>query len=308
MEIRFAHLLDPEFLIPSKRWKFSAEFWLRLGDLKSSSAKMGANTYLEFLRFYREEFANDAGLKQLAGPSLLPWLAKVVTEEKIAESMPINGAKIDVAEYTPHWGSPGNAEVLAMDLERSGAFLTTLRSAPECWRSAQRPPVGVITSDCVHARSLREKLSSLDLLSLEIVRDNANILFPNLVFHQDAWDGISKFKIAKGQNERVMNQLVDHLAVLNDDVLDIWECNLDTNEREKILKASHGIRASMESTKTRGQPSKMAERYFRFESRSSPVKCEWHTKLDFRANRIHFKVEMRERRVYIGAITDHLST
>ena len=119
MEIRFAHLLDPEFLIPSKRWKFSAEFWSRLGDLKSSSAKMGANTYLEFLRFYREEFANDAGLKQLAGPSLLPWLAKVVTEEKIAESMPINGAKIDVAEYTPHWGSPGNAEVLAMDLELS---------------------------------------------------------------------------------------------------------------------------------------------------------------------------------------------
>jgi len=125
----------------------------------------------------------------------------------------------------------------------------------------------------------------------------APFAFPNLVFVE----GLS-FRRFQGGYVRVRQQVVDHLAVLNDDFRHLFESE---HGNSAGISARLGIDVSIEGS-TRSSEALMSYRDVGDSGRT--YRCEWHSKLEPHQNRVHFYPgdETTQGRVLIGIFVDHL--
>ena len=115
------------------------------------------------------------------------------------------------------------------------------------------------------------------------------------------------FKRFEGNYQALHNDVLNHLAFLNDDFPHIWrECNEDFVCFQRTAKSS-GINLSNEGDNTRKSTRKMKQRVASFPK--GDVVCELHTKLSYDKNRIHFHPPIKAiggENVLIGIFVDHL--
>ena len=102
----------------------------------------------------------------------------------------------------------------------------------------------------------------------------------------------------------VRDAVVAHLCILNDDWQAAYVAEKGNSAR---ISARIGIDVSIEGTTTRSSEKKMKLRDVEF--RGETYRCEWHSKLEWNKNRIHFyPADPRIDRPLIGIFCDHLAT
>lgn len=127
--------------------------------------------------------------------------------------------------------------------------------------------------------------------------------FPSLIFYPDL-----TFRRFEGSYQDLRALVVRHLGELNDHFLGEYRTTSAAGRVSDIEQyfASRGVGGvSRESVRTRRNARFMRERDVEFNGRR--VRCEWHTKLHPRIDRIHFAFgdEFGDK-ILIGIFVDHL--
>ncbi len=160
-------------------------------------------------------------------------------------------------------------------------------------------------------RSIPEK----EDLGPEAFMENAEHAFPELAFAPGLAEQFSRFSLPY----REVRPLVTlHLSVLNDDFARLLRSEPDVRAVQAQLSA-RGVDASPESAKTRRNAKAIKERdvsltHVFVAGKELPVaavvRCEWHTKLRYDTDRIHFHPGSTDidGRVFVGIFHAHLST
>jgi hypothetical protein len=127
--------------------------------------------------------------------------------------------------------------------------------------------------------------------------------FPDLVFHED----LSFGKFADPYLE-LRDRVVAVLAILNDHFLAAHRESRGVRDQVQARLRAHGVKASPESGRTHSQNAKIAQRDR--DHNEKTVRCDWHAKLDWNRNRIHFAPlpAPDDGKILIGIFADHLKT
>ena len=127
----------------------------------------------------------------------------------------------------------------------------------------------------------------------------AILAFPRLLFAPDV-----DFRKFQGAYRTLRPQVVDHLGRINDSFPEVYAAE---NGMPNEISSRLGIEVSIEGN-TRSSERLMRQRDVAFHGRV--YRCEWHSKLEPRRNRIHFRViEVNaETKILIGIFHEHLTT
>lgn len=134
-----------------------------------------------------------------------------------------------------------------------------------------------------------------------------HLLFPRLRFALELSPQLRRFR----QNyEDIREMIVDHLAALNDEFIDLLLDGSQLSDACERVKASCGVVMSPESPNTHKNSSAMREREVEFEG--TKIVCEFHTKLTPTHDRIHFSPAIRTERdgarfIVVGPFAEHLT-
>ncbi|MHB8848542.1 MAG: hypothetical protein ACYC43_08880 [Burkholderiales bacterium] len=127
--------------------------------------------------------------------------------------------------------------------------------------------------------------------------------FPSLLKSDDL-----SFRRFQGTYISLRNDVLNHLAFLNDHFLMLWnECRMDFFTFKTKAKAAYSVDFSNESGNTRKSTKKMNERIAKF--MATNVLCELHTKIQPTMNRIHFHPPIQiigANKILVGIFVDHL--
>ena len=78
--------------------------------------------------------------------------------------------------------------------------------------------------------------------------------------------------------------------------------------RTKMFEESTGLEISKESEKTMNIKRYKEQRYYKIPDTGAVENFEWHIKIDGTHNRIHYFIDQKEKKVYIGHCGKHLDT
>jgi hypothetical protein len=134
-----------------------------------------------------------------------------------------------------------------------------------------------------------------------------HLLFPRLRFALEVSSQLRRFK---QKYDDIREMIVDHLASLNDEFLDLLTNGFQLSDACERMRASCGVVISPESPNTHRNMSAMREREVKFNG--TEIVCEFHTKLTPTHDRIHFSPTIRTERdgakfIVVGPFVDHLT-
>lgn len=138
---------------------------------------------------------------------------------------------------------------------------------------------------------------------VDTIRNERSFLFPNIVFASNAFSSLRS--LTEPRPGDIGKWLMKDLSILDRYAVGIWNTSDDHGVRSKML-SGYGVDASIESGNTHKSKSAMNRRTFTFFDHD--ITCEWHTKMIYNTNRIHFYVDVTNSRVLVGTIVDHLPT
>lgn len=295
-----AYLYDPELLVPSDEAALSLAYWSRLLEwMEDKRFSMGPATYAGF-----QQLAAHA--PEIEGlPSGEFWRIFGVYATRLAAG---TSQSLDpVEDYTPHFGSAANSELLALDLSDVATNGVILVATDEhCWPEgcARTESVGgialhlAIRDDASDVAALREWYEVAGIASYDELEECAERLFPDIQFSSGAWSAVKSLVGPVADN---IARLRKHLEVLNDHGAEIWNGTKVNTDRIASLGAL-GVEASPENAKTHRDAKAMRARKMSFAS--GTLVCEWHTKLAPNTGRVYFAVTGGI--VHVGSITRHL--
>ncbi|HHC7401552.1 TPA: hypothetical protein ACN30A_000155 [Vibrio parahaemolyticus] len=169
-------------------------------------------------------------------------------------------------------------------------------------------------------RKLKYENEAIDVFKEKLLSDGVNyqsiykykhVFWPNCYFHVGTTNRFSNLSVPEVQNLPI---LVQHLDFLDKEAKVIYS-NCPVPDRFISEAAAKGIDLSPESPSTHRNSSAMAQRKITINGKE--VLCEWHTKLQATAGRVHYclnfsePVEISESvkgRVIIGIFTEHFDT
>lgn len=312
--IKLSHrLLDPEFVIPSQAGAAKTEFWDRmLGQANDRTSKLGPAT----LEALQNLAMSPPPSSAIAERDFWRIMTQFMSRGFVSSGPPrtVCGTHLET-QYRPSLGHPDNLKCLLADMAAlSGESPLLLMTLPDVWTAETAAcPVCVesrlvrLTSDALSepsrtaiARAWRTLFVSKHAHELALMSNFASVMFPDLRFHEDAWNHLGDLEGDEAEN---ISKLTLHLGTLNDQATSIWSEHTETVDRQGAL-GSRGVTASPEGSNTRRTASKMRLRDFTIDG--TLIRCEWHTKLRPNSNRIYFAV--KDSCVYVGTIIDHLPT
>ncbi|WP_156371393.1 hypothetical protein [Nocardia arizonensis] len=130
---------------------------------------------------------------------------------------------------------------------------------------------------------------------------HSHLPFPNTVFAASVWNQLDSFA---GSLRDVWPRLLHNLAGLDDHAVRIWDQDVESDKRQRLMSSIAGVDCSPESARTHRNRGAMRQRRVRFGDRE--IVCEWHAKLEPHRNRVHFAV--KDDQVYVGRFDNHLTT
>lgn len=307
-EIRL--MADPSLIVPSESQLKSIDFYVRLMEwCGDERMRVGPNTYSGFEAWVSELYEGRAMTPRgITIPDLMRSLSPMFS--RVIERTTRPSCRGDVSIEPLYEGGIENLKTLKLDLAATDEqSANTLASHPQFWREGMEP-FAVPLQSGEHlwiASTPHEPLSAYirqfcdkNLSALRDLEKYAQDAFPKLRFSDTAWNSIATLE---GKPRDLLVEVVRHLAVLNDKAPGIWE--REVNQVSRIYEMHlFGVECSPESPKTRANNKAIKERQFIFSG--SPVQCEWHTKIEWNRNRIHFSV--CEDEVLIGCFSPHLAT
>ncbi|EKF9172074.1 hypothetical protein ACLB4W_000050 [Vibrio cholerae] len=169
-------------------------------------------------------------------------------------------------------------------------------------------------------RKLKCKNEAADIFKDKLLSDGVNyqsifeykhIFWPNCYFHIGTTNRFSNLCVPEIQNLPI---LVRHLDFLDKEAKDLYN-NYPMPDRFISEASAKGIDLSPESPSTRRNSAAMAQRKITINGKE--VLCEWHTKLQATAGRVHYCLNFSEPdeisesvkgRVIIGIFTEHFDT
>ncbi|MFC6154572.1 hypothetical protein [Nocardioides yefusunii] len=300
--------IDPEIVVPSESGVRSPEFWTRFLEWSAlDDYKMTPDSFKILGSFLNSDPALPGSLKN----SLYELYGRFAS--RVAHLDP-SGCSGCFEGYSPLMGSPSNGDSingLMHDVRCGESFLgtdsrvwkSTSSSCPECgpWGGRLAADKRGLPGFWAHVgigRLRRDEFLDRAKFTFVDLKQCASEMFPHCVFSSSAWDETGKLQ---GGEADLVRDLVASIGVLNDYAPEIWAGFLDTEERERRLRLM-GVEASVEGNKTKKKRGLMELRDFRFDKKV--VRCEWHLKLSWNVNRVHFSPS--GEKVFIGLITDHL--
>jgi hypothetical protein len=156
----------------------------------------------------------------------------------------------------------------------------------------------------------KEKLLS-DGVNYQSIFEYKHVFWPNCYFHIGTTNRFSNLCVPEIQNLPILMQ---HLDFLDKEAKDLYNNN-PVPDRFISEASAKGIDLSPESPNTRRNSSAMAQRKITINGKE--VLCEWHTKLQATAGRVHYSLNFSEPdeisesvkgRVIIGIFTEHFDT
>ena len=335
----FYGIYDPELIIPGDK-VYEDEFWSRLGEVSDlEHIGIGLATY-DIL----ESRFNSNQLGSLRNPPDARKIIKGVMSKLVPyadDDVQTSHEFLDLSPYSPYWGDDSNADLLAEDLHFFPRLSPSIvLSSQFCWSSItteqiekDADAVVVRFVEDIHLRSaVRSNLIHNREISYSFLRDNAEDLYPSLVFHPNAWDRVRSIKIPEHESAPLLHL---HLSVLEDFAPSIWSRFSDSSERISNMSA-YSVVCSPEGDLTEKLAKKRSFDFFadifrcKCHDLGSPcnrcvslsesaevkasrsdcacmsqnIKCDWHTKLRWNTGRIHFA--FISNTVFIGTIENHL--
>lgn len=305
-------LFDPEIIIPSVEGARELDFWMRmLKFADDTEPRVGPST----MRALNQLVQSPPKISGLAIGDFWTIVGKFIRRGLTPSSVPRKICDEHLREiYAPKMGAVDNVQRLIDDIESAGyGRRIAVDTVRDCWPQDHLPsctacdgsgvsyvyrPDGKTASSTAMAIVWRKAYKDAHASDSTQLEAFATHMFPNIEFSADAW---KRLKSLSGSPEDITASLIEHLGVLNDDVLSIWESHNSTEERQAVMRAL-GVTCSPEGPRVHKDRKAMLARDFKF--RQGVVRCEWHTKLRPNMDRIYFAVS--EGKVLVGLIVDHL--
>ncbi len=135
-----------------------------------------------------------------------------------------------------------------------------------------------------------------------------HLSFPRLRFALELSSQLRRFRESY---ESVRNKIVNHLASVNDLLLDLLIAGAQLSDACRQVGAACGVDISPESPNTHGNAEAMRQREVTF--RGNRIVCEFHTKITPTHDRIHFSPKVRSepdssKYLVVGPFAEHLMT
>lgn len=306
------HIFDPELVVPSDSATAELQFWLRMNEwAEDRKPRVGPST----LKALNELAQNPPQVDLLPAGDFWNILGKYISRGFTPSPVPREVCTEHlITNYNPRAGAFDNIERLIQDLRAVGPNgRIAMRTIESCWSmnlldecstcqesrlSRIYTPVESELQSTELARVWREAYIDEHPRDPTQLGDFATKMFPAIEFSPNAWKRVNTLV---GGPEEITTSIIDHLAVLNDFSVEVWDNHVSTEERQAAL-GSKGVTCSPEGPRTHKNSKVMRERDFDFQR--GQVRCEWHTKMRPNVNRIYFAI--LDKKIFVGTIVDHL--